>query len=176
MKSLPMKHLLCVAILLSILPSMAFAFAEQDYSEDQWAQMQQQTQPLQVTSDAISWDIFGQTKSEQICTVDEDGYDFCYDNPTYPETLKALNGKEVILMGYMFPLETTPIHSNFLFGPYPLSCPFHYHVGPKLVVEINAYTPIDFSYDPIKLKGILRVELNKETDVFYYLDKAEEIY
>ena len=72
-------------------------------------------------------------------------------------------------MGFMFPLEQSEKQKRFLIGPYPLSCPFHYHVGPSQVIEISSEKAIDFSFDPITIKGKLEVKYNEETGTFYYL-------
>ena len=83
--------------------------------------------------------------------------------------IKKYNGKTVTVMGFMFPLEQSEKQKKFLIGPYPLSCPFHYHVGPSQVIEISSDKAIDFSFDPITIKGRLEVKYNKETGTFYYL-------
>lgn len=158
------------------LAQSSLAFTEQEFTEEEWAELQSQWQPIQVTPDAMGWDIFASTIAEEVCSIDEDGYDYCVEEPTYSAQIKDLNGQELTLMGYMFPLEYSEIHSYFLLGPYPMSCPFHYHVGPTQIIEVNMYTPVDFTYDPIKLKGTFRAEYNEETGIFYYLDNAKQVY
>jgi len=81
----------------------------------------------------------------------------------------------VTLMGYMFPLEQSEEHTNFLIGPYPLSCPFHYHVGPTQMVEVFTKEPIALSYEPVTLKGILELRFNEDTGVFYYLNNGQKL-
>ena len=80
---------------------------------------------------------------------------------------------EVTVMGFMFPLEQSEKQKKFLLGPYPLGCPFHYHVGASQVIEINSTEPIDFSFEPITITGKLKVEYNKETGTFYYLERKD---
>jgi len=130
-------------------------------------------QPLEVTGDAIPWKVFAKTKEKEECRTDKEGYDYCLVKPRYSSELKDLDGKEVTLMGFMFPLEQSDKQKNFLFGPYPLSCPFHYHTRPSQVVEVLAEKPIPFSYDPITLKGRLSLRYNEQTQVFYYLENAK---
>lgn len=77
-------------------------------------------------------------------------------------------------MGFMFPLEQSEKQQNFLIGPYPLSCPFHYHIGPSQVVEVIAKKPMKFSYDPVTVTGVLKLRFNEETNMFYYLENAVE--
>ncbi len=128
--------------------------------------------PVEVTGDAIPWEVFATTKEIEKCIVDQEGYDYCTIKPGYSKDVKKHDGKKVTLMGFMFPLEQSEMQKNFLMGPYPLSCPFHYHVGPAQVIEVLADKPVAFSYDPITVTGILRLRYNEETGMFYYLEKA----
>jgi len=125
--------------------------------------------PLEVTGDAIPWQLFGKTKEIEDCTIDKDGFDYCLIKPVYDDKIKKYNGKKVTIMGFMFPLEQSEKQKRFLIGPYPLSCPFHYHVGPSQVIEISSDEAVDFSFDPITIKGELKVKYNEETGTFYYL-------
>ena len=77
----------------------------------------------------------------------------------------------------MFPLEATHDQKLFLFGPFPVSCPFHYHVGPSLVLEVNAgESPVAFDYEPIVIAGTLHlVENDPEYSVFYRLKNARQV-
>ena len=127
-------------------------------------------EPLKVTGDALPWQLFRETKEIEDCTIDKDGFDYCLIKPIYDENIKKYNGETVTIMGYMFPLEESEKQKKFLMGPYPLSCPFHYHVGPSQVIEIKSDNPVDFSFDPITIKGKLKVKYNKETGSFFYLE------
>lgn len=141
-------------------------------SEEEIEAMQEEWEPLQVTGDAIAWEVFATTKEHESCTMGEEGYDICLVKPEYSAEVKALDGKEVTLMGYMFPLEQAEKQGNFLIGPYPASCPFHYHVGPTQMVEVFAQEAIAFSYDPVTLKGLLELRFDEETGMFFYLNQA----
>lgn len=127
-------------------------------------------EPLEVKGNAIPWKIFATTKEIKECKKTEDGFDDCFVAPEYSEEIKKLAGKEVTLMGFMFPLSEADKQTNFLIGPYPLSCPFEYHSPPAQVVEVITKTPVKFSFDPVTVKGVLEVRYNKETGVFYYLN------
>jgi hypothetical protein len=107
------------------------------------------------------------------CTIDKEGFDYCLIKPIYDDKIKKYNGETVTIMGYMFPLEESEKQRNFLIGPYPLSCPFHYHVGPSQVIEIKSNNPINFSFDPITIKGKLKIEFNEETGTFFYLETVK---
>lgn len=126
--------------------------------------------PLQVTGDAIKWEIFAKTKENEECVTDSEGFDNCLIKPIYSSQIKELNNKEVTLTGFMFPLEPSEKQKSFLIGPYPPGCPFNYHVSPSQIVEVNLKQPIEFSYDPVTVKGILTLKYNQETGIFYYLN------
>tara|TARA_B110000305_G_scaffold207915_1_gene239754 strand:- start:271 stop:807 length:537 start_codon:yes stop_codon:yes gene_type:complete len=127
-------------------------------------------EPLKVTGDAIPWQLFSKTEEVEDCTIDKDGFNYCIIKPLYHNEIKKFNNKTVTVMGFMFPLEQSEKQKKFLLGPYPLGCPFHYHVGPSQVIEINSTEPIDFSFDPITITGKLKINYNKETGTFYYLE------
>lgn len=128
---------------------------------------------VDVPKNGTDWKVFGQTREISIETKDKDGLDVQYYKPEFSEELKDLDGKEIILKGYMFPLEGSEEQKLFLFGPFPINCPFQYHVGPSLVVEVHADKPIKFDYEPLTLKGKLAlVPEDPENGTFYRLMNA----
>ncbi len=161
----------CAAIYITILPPQN-ATKETAFNND----IIEDWKPLEVTGDAIAWEIFGATREHESCTQkDEDGYDICLVKPEYGKQVTDLNGKRVTIMGYMFPLEQSEKQRNFLIGPYPMSCPFHYHASPTQMIEVFADEPIAFSYEPITLKGNLKLDYNEETGMFYYLNQSKKL-
>ena len=152
-------------ILLILIANQAVAFSV----EDNPAISPPGYEPLQVTGKAIPWQVLAKTKEIEKCVKTEDGFDDCVIEPEYSEETRKLNGKEVTLMGFMFPLNEADKQANFLIGPYPLSCPFEYHSPPSQIVEVITKTPLKFSFDPVTVEGVLEVRYNKETGVFYYL-------
>lgn len=162
----------CLILSIFLCVGDAAAFSEQEMTDEQTDAMMGDWKPLEVTGDAISWDVFAKTTETEECTKDKEGFDYCLIKPVYSAEITKEDGKEVTLMGFMFPLEQSEKQKNFLIGPYPLSCPFHYHIGPAQVVEVLAKKPIEFSYEPVTLKGRLSLRFNEETGVFYYLEDA----
>lgn len=124
----------------------------------------------------IEWKVFGATKQTSYKFKTPDGLDGEGLKPEFSSTLKELDGKEIIVQGYMFPLGQEEKQSEFLLGPFPISCPFHYHVTANLIIEVHAQKPIPFSYDPINIKGKLElVPRDDEYNVFYRLKDAVKI-
>ena len=106
---------------------------------------------------------------------DKKKYDYQYYKPDFSKEVKELEGKEVTIKGFMFPLGAADEQKLFLLGPFPVGCPFHYHVAPALIVEVHAEkAPVKFSYDPVLVKGKLALVINDvENNTFYRLTDAE---
>jgi len=163
-----MRFLMIVLMaLLSV--SSAYALSKQDAPNITPAIM-----PLpKVKGDAVPWQLFASTKEKQKkVTFPDGGYSFEV-TPEFSDELKALDGKEITLYGFMFPLQQEAKHTNFLLGPYPPSCPFHYHASPSLIVEVKTSKPIPFSWDEMMLKGKLQLVEKDPNGVFYMLNDAK---
>jgi hypothetical protein len=132
---------------------------------------------VDVPKGAVDWKILGATKENNILTKTPDGFDLQYFKPGFTPEVKALDGKEITIKGSMFPLDETDKQKLFLFGPFPVNCPFQYHVGSALVLEVHAdAAPVKFSYDPVVLTGTLRlVPEDKENSTFYRLENAKQV-
>ena len=166
--------LMCLSVIVILFSSNVYAIFEQEMPQDLIDQYQEQWKPLKVTGDAVSWEVFAKTKEDNFCIEDKEGFEICVTQPEYSDEIMNLDGKKVTLMGFMFPLEQSEKQKRFLIGPYPLSCPFHYHVGPSQVVEVSMPKGIDFSYDPVTVKGTFKPHFNRETGMFYTLENAVE--
>lgn len=121
-----------------------------------------------VPDGGMPWDMFAKTESIQYEDVDESGIHVMGVRPDFTEELQKLNGKKIIMQGYMFPLEPGENQKLFLFGPFPASCPYHYHVGPALVIEAYAKEKLKFRYTPVTIEGTLElIPRDDEYNVFY---------
>ncbi|MBI1326611.1 MAG: DUF3299 domain-containing protein [Alphaproteobacteria bacterium] len=130
---------------------------------------------VDVPKGALSWDIFAQTKEKVFSLVDGDGMRSDYAKPDFSTEMKSYDRKTVKMRGYMFPLDEDEKQKLFLFGPYPMTCPYHYHVGPSLIVEAHPVKPIKFTYDAITLEGTLElVPEDMEYGIFYRLNDAKK--
>lgn len=128
---------------------------------------------VQTPQGGVDWQIFGQTRQHDYDYTDAQGMQWSGVRPEFSQSLKELDGKKILLQGYMFPLGVEEKHATFLLGPFPVSCPFHYHVMPNLIIEVSATEPLDFSYDPINIEGTLElVPKDDEYNVFYRLKDA----
>ena len=132
---------------------------------------------VDIPEGATDWKTFGKTKFVSVETKDKDGLDFQYYKPQFTPELVALAGKKIKIKGFMFPLDETEDQKTFLFGPFPLNCPFQYHVQSNLVIEVHAdKNPVAFTYDPVTLEGILElVPEDRENSTFYRLKDAAAV-
>lgn len=130
---------------------------------------------IDIPKGALDWKILGKTEMTSVETKDKDGMDVQYFAPGFPLELHDIDKKEVTVKGFMFPLGAAEKQNLFLFGPFPLNCPYQYHVGPNLVIEVHTdKTPIPFTYDAITLKGTFElVPSDPEYGVFFRLKDAK---
>lgn len=161
-----------------ILASPVYAFTiKEDNGEAMTSIMDSIKDYVDVPEGAMNWKLFGTTKEVEAHTKTKEGYDNQYSKPEFQPEVKALDDKEITIKGYMFPLDEAEDQKLFLFGPFPLTCPYHYHVGPNLVLEVHADNhPVKFDYEPVVITGTLElVPDDPEYSVFYRLKNARKI-
>lgn len=171
-----MKYLLLLLLLLS--PISAHALTQEEGSDAPTRGIEDYIKDfVDIPESATDWKTFGKTKAISIETKDSDGLDVQYYKPDFAPEIKALDGKMVKVKGFMFPLNETEDQKQFLLGPFPLNCPFQYHVQSNLVIEVNAdENPVEFTYDPVTMEGTLElVPEDKENGTFYRLKNARAL-
>lgn len=168
------QYLIVFIVILWPVPSMAIE-EETVYStqtitlDDIVGQMSNFTSTPEGGTD---WELFSKTK-EVPYSLMRNGEEWEGLKPEFPDALKQLAGTTIKMTGYMFPLEQTDGQSLFLFGPFPLSCPYHYHAPNSLTIEVHADKPINFSYDPVTIEGTLElVPEDYEYNTFYRINAA----
>lgn len=98
------------------------------------------------------------------------------DIPVFGNEVKALSGKEVTVKGYIIPTDGYKSQKEFVFSAFPYNmCFFCGGAGPETVMEVNASNPIQYTSEPIYLKGILRLNGTDINRLIYTLDKAEKL-
>ncbi len=131
---------------------------------------------IDLPEGGIPWEIFGKTEMIEYDFTDKDGNDWVGYRPKFKNEIKKLESKEIIVQGYMFPLDQGDKQSLFLLGPFPLSCPYHPHTQSNLLIEVHASKPVFFSYDAINIQGELElVPKDDEYNMFYRLKNAKRI-
>ncbi len=141
-------HLGFVALFL--LPVFSTNSLDQESINDDF--MEQQNELLKYVDDfitllkgGISWNIFGETGMKEYTFDDKEGNEYIGYRPVFSEKIRKLDSQDILVQGYMFPLEQDDEQSLFLLGPFPLSCPYHPHTQSNLLIEVHAKKPVLFS-------------------------------
>ncbi len=92
--------------------------------------------------------------------------------PVFNDKVRDLDGREVKVQGFMLPLENEDRHSHFIITRSPPSCFFCLPGGPESVVEVKTDQKLEFSFDPVVIKGRLALMEDSDMGLFYRLDNA----
>ncbi len=148
-------------------------FGDGTLTEDQITARDSVVTPLATVPGMIAWDILAQAQTK----VEEHSQQNAI-TPIYNKAIENLDQKELTARGYMFPLDVIGKQGHFLLSPYPPSCPFCQPAGPNELIEIKMQDPIEFSYDPITIRGHFEL-MTKDKDigqgVFYRMENAKPI-
>lgn len=97
-----------------------------------------------------------------------------YDRPVFSADVKALDGKAVVLPGYMVPPDNVSGSSIIMLSSMPLNACFFCGVGgPETVVEVRLKQRTSWIEKPIEVKGILRLNARDPDEMIYILEEAE---
>jgi hypothetical protein len=98
---------------------------------------------------------------------------FKVDVPVFSDDIKKLDGKEVTVKGYIIPVEGYKGHKEFVFSAFPYNmCFFCGGAGPETVMEVYAKEPIQYTADPITIKGKLELNDSDINRLIYALHDA----
>ena len=173
-----------LTVMLILVPSQSKAFMEENTIPDTMIYSSSFTLEYDITDyipdfvtvpkGGLSWDVFALTDSVEYEFKGDDGQEMYGFKPEFADDLKKLDGQTVLMQGYMFPLNAEEQQTKFLFGPFPVSCPFHYHVGPNLIIEAQAKDKIKYEWEAVNIRGRLElVPRDDEFNVFYRLHDVE---
>lgn len=92
---------------------------------------------------------------------------------TFNEQQQALDGTEVAIEGFMFPLEYTRKHQTFLVSASPMSNCFFCGPGEaESMVYVVADEAVEFTNRPVTVKGTFRLVSDASMGIIYQLDDA----
>ena len=95
---------------------------------------------------------------------------FKVDVPVFSEEVKALEGTEVVIKGYVIPVEGYKSHTEFIFSAFPYNmCFFCGGAGPETVMEVYANEAIQYQTESIKIKGTLVLNDTDINQLMYVL-------
>ena len=124
-----------------------------------------------VPDGAVGWDLLGdlQVRSEIIAPLQT------IFHTDYRPEVKALDGHEAKVMGFLFPLEGGLEHDHFLLTAWPPSCPFCLPAGPSQMVEVFCAEPVAFSDGAIMMTGTFEVLHEDPSGLYYRMHDAREV-
>lgn len=96
--------------------------------------------------------------------------------PEFGKSVAALEGKEIEIQGFMFPLvPTTDIpdaEDHFLLSSIPASCPY-FHIYGGQIIDVIAAEKITFDEDnPVRIRGRLELLRENRDGLFYKMTGA----
>lgn len=96
-----------------------------------------------------------------------------YEKPVFTDAVKALEGKTIVLPGYMMPLERSS-SKQIMFSSLPVNACFFCGVGgPETAAEVNLKSATKWIGEPIEVRGVLRLNDSDPDQLYYTLDDAE---
>lgn len=98
---------------------------------------------------------------------------FKIDIPVFSDPIKALDGKEVTVKGYIIPVEGYKSHKEFILSAFPYNmCFFCGGAGPETVMEVEAIEGIEYSAEQVLIKGKLKLNDDDINRLMYLLTDA----
>lgn len=89
---------------------------------------------------------------------------------------KELDGQVLIVEGFMFPLEYTRKHQNFLVSSSPMSQCFFCGPGEaESMVYVRTTEPVDYTNRRMKVKGTFKLVSDASMGIIYELENAEVV-
>lgn len=128
------------------------------------------TKTSEGASDTISWKILSKVKFVQGKSGNSSPYKF-------DESIKNLDGKEITITGYIFPLQAADKQNHFLLSAYPPSCPYCLPAGPDELIEVKASDDINFTYEAVTIHGTFHVlsKSEQQEGMFYGMTDSKKI-
>lgn len=93
----------------------------------------------------------------------------------YSPEILALDRKDVKVQGFMIPLDIGDKQRHFLISAVPPHCSFCLPAGADAIVEVEATTPVTYTFDPIVVSGRFAVQKNDSSGVLFKLTGAGRV-
>ncbi len=101
---------------------------------------------------------------------------FKIDKPVFADDVKALEGQEVTVRGYIIPTEGYKSNNEFIFSAYPYNmCFFCGGAGPETVMEVESVEDVEYTAEQVVLKGKLQLNTEDINRLMYLLTDARQV-
>jgi hypothetical protein len=95
--------------------------------------------------------------------------------PAFSTEILGLDRTDVKVQGFMIPLDIGEKQKRFLLSAVPPHCQFCLPAGPDEIVEIEAKSPISYTFDPIVVGGKFSVVKDDATGILYRMTGASRV-
>lgn len=101
---------------------------------------------------------------------------FKVDVPVFSADVKALEGKEVTVKGYIIPVEDYGGQTEFVFSAFPYNmCFFCGGAGPETVMKVTAAEAIPYTAEAITIRGVLSLNDTDRNELMYALTQVIKV-
>jgi uncharacterized protein len=127
-------------------------------------------QPAKTPPGGTPWSLLQQTK---LIDRTDPKTKIIYTKPNFAAGVKALNGKQIKVAGWMMPLENSKSQKRWVMLGYPPGCPFHMHALPNQFIEVLSPAGIPVNETKVHIMtGTLQLTGQDESGIFYRLVNA----
>jgi uncharacterized protein len=95
--------------------------------------------------------------------------------PSFSKEILGLDRTDVKVQGFMIPLDIGDKQKRFLISAVPPHCQFCLPAGPDAVVEVEAKTPVGYTFDPIVVAGRFAVVKDDASGILYRMTGAARV-
>lgn len=101
---------------------------------------------------------------------------FKVDVPQFSDEIQGLENKEIVIKGYIIPVEGYKSHKEFIFSAYPYNmCFFCGGAGPETVMEVYAKEDIKYTTEPVIIRGKLELNSSDINRLIYALHDVVQV-
>ena len=91
----------------------------------------------------------------------------------FPEAVKSMVGKKMMITGFILPLESEEKFSHFLLSKRSPSCPYCPPGNPNEIIEVFSDKPTEWLDDMVTYEGSFELIDNQDFGLFYKLGSAK---
>ena len=95
--------------------------------------------------------------------------------PGFSKEILGLDRTDVKVQGFMIPLDIGDKQKRFLISAVPPHCQFCLPAGPDEIVEVDARSPVAFTFDPIVVGGKFSVVKDDASGILYRMTGATRV-
>jgi len=95
--------------------------------------------------------------------------------PGYSREILGLDRTDVKVQGFMIPLDIGDKQKRFLLSAVPPHCQFCLPAGPDEIVEVEAKSPVAYTFEPIVVGGKFAVVKDAASGILYRMTGAARV-